>query len=111
MTMCEKVHGIGSEEALKALKQWSEVYRARKGLFCSDMVWQAAKDADPVTWWKTWGLGLCPELMTVAMHVLAQPCSASSAEQVWLSYGHVHTNARNRMSKEAGEDLFQWLHC
>ena len=30
MTMSEKVHGIGSEEALKALKQWSEVYRARK---------------------------------------------------------------------------------
>ena len=49
MTMCKKVHGIGSKEALKALKQWSEVYRARKGLFSSDMVWQAAKDADPVT--------------------------------------------------------------
>ena len=47
--MCEKVHGTGSEEALKALKQWSEVYRARKGLFSRDVVWQAAKDADPVT--------------------------------------------------------------
>ena len=43
ITMCEKVHGIGSEEALKALKQWLEVYRARKGLFSCDMVWQAAR--------------------------------------------------------------------
>ena len=34
---------------------------------------QTAKDADPVTWWKTWGLSSCPELMTVAMRVLAQP--------------------------------------
>ena len=46
MTMCEKVHGTGSEEALKALKQWSEVYRAGKGLFSRDMFWKAAKDAD-----------------------------------------------------------------
>ena len=40
---------------IKALKQWLEVYRARKGLFSRDMVWLAAKDADPVTWWKMWG--------------------------------------------------------
>ena len=36
---------------MKALKQWSEVYRARKGLFSREMVWLAAKDADPVTCW------------------------------------------------------------
>ena len=81
MTMCVKVHGTGSEKALKALKQLTEVYRV--GLFSSDMVWKAGKDADPVPWWKTWGLSLCPELTTVAMRVLAQPCSASSAERVW----------------------------
>ena len=107
MTMCEKVHGIGSEEALrlKALKQWSEVYRARKGLFNRDMGWQAAKEADPVTWWKTWNLSSCPELMTVAMRVLAQPCPASRAERVWSSYGREHTNTRNRMSKERAKKL------
>ena len=66
---------------------------------------QTAKDADPVTWWKTWGLSSCPELMTVAMRVLAQPCFASCAEQVWSSNGHVHTNARNRMSKERAKKL------
>ena len=26
MTMCEKVHGIGSEEALKALQQWTTAF-------------------------------------------------------------------------------------
>ena len=43
--------------------------------------------------------------MTVAMRVLAQPCSASSDERVWLSYGHVHTDTRNRMSKERAKKL------
>ena len=52
---------------------------------------RGVKDADPVFWWKTWGLSSCPELMTVAMRVLVQPCSASSAERVWSSYGHVHS--------------------
>ena len=51
------------------------------------------------------GLSSCPELMTVAMHVLAQPCSASSAELVWLSYWHVHTDTRNRMLKELSKKL------
>ena len=41
----------------------------------------------------------------VAMCVLAQPCSASSAERVWLSYRHAHTNARNRMLKERAKKL------
>ena len=66
---------------------------------------QTEKDADPVTWWKTWGLSSCPKLMSVAMRVLAQPCSSSSAERVWSSFGHVHTDARNRMSKERAKKL------
>ena len=64
---------------------------------------QTAKDADPVTWWKMWGLSSCPDFLTVAMRVLAQ--FASSAERVWSSYGHVHTDARNRMSKERAKKL------
>ena len=47
------------------------------------------------------------KLMTVAMRVLAQPCSASSTERVtvWSSYGHVHTDSRNRLSKERAKKL------
>ena len=56
-----------------------------------------------MTWWKTWGLSSCPDFLTVAMRVLAQ--FASSAERVWSSYGHVHTDARNRMSKERAKKL------
>ena len=44
-------------------------------------------------------------IVTVAMRVLAQPCSASSAERVWLSYGHVHTDSRNRLGKELAKKL------
>ena len=72
---------------------------------------QTAKDADPVTWWKTWGLSSCPELMTVAMCVLAQPCSASSAERVWLSCTYCHQEQDVKgAGQEAGGDLFQLLH-
>ena len=74
-------------------------------MFSREMVWLAAKDADPVTWWKTWVLSSCPELMTVAMRILAQHRLASSTEQVGSSYGHVHADARNRMSKEQAKKL------
>ena len=39
------------------------------------------------------------------MRVLAQPCSASSAERVWSAYGRVHTDARNRLTKARAKKL------
>ena len=101
--MCEKVHGKGSDNALKAMRQWTDIYKGRNGLFSN--VFALAKDADPVLWWKTWGSGNCPGLTTVAMRVLAQPCSASSAERVWSAYGRVHTDARNRLTKPQAKKL------
>ena len=68
-------------------------------------VFNLAKDADPVLWWKSWGSAACPELTTVAMRILAQLCSASSAERVWSAYGRVHTDARNRLSKYRAKKL------
>ena len=47
----------------------------------------------------------CPELTTVAMRALAQPCSASSAERVWSAYGRVHSDAQNRLSKDRAKKL------
>ena len=92
LTMCEKVHCKGSDKALKAVLQWTELYKGRNGVFENKVVFNLAKDADPVLWWKTWGSATCPELTTVAMRVLAQPCSASSAERVWSAYERVHTD-------------------
>ena len=69
-------------------------------MFETDTVFDLAKDADPVLWWKSWGSATCLELTTVAMCFLAQPCSASSVERVWSAYGRVHTDARNRLSKD-----------
>ena len=77
-------------------------HKGRKGMFENDTVFDLAKDADPVLWWKSWGSATCLELTTVAMCFLAQPCSASSVERVWSAYGRVHTDARNRLSKVAG---------
>ena len=37
--------------------------------------------------------------------VLAQPCSASSAEQIRSAYGCMHTDARNRISKDRAKKL------
>ena len=39
------------------------------------------------------------------MRVLAQPCSASSVEQVWPAYGRVHTDTRNRVLKDQAKKL------
>ena len=100
---------MGSDKLLNlnAMRQLTELCKGRNSLFGNHTVFALAKDTSPVLWWKSWGSGFCPELTTVAMRVLAQPCTASesSAGRVWSAYGRVHTDARNRLTKDRAKKL------
>src|SRR6056300_616892 len=46
-----------------------------------------------------------PQLQSLAMKVLSQPSSASSAEQSWSEYDFVHNKRRNRLKAEVASKL------
>ena len=71
LTMCEKFHGKGSDKASKAMRQWTDLYKGRNGVFENEMVFNLAKDADPVLWWKTW-----VQPLALSSQPLPVPCAA-----------------------------------
>ena len=69
------------------------------------MGFNLVKNADPVFWRKSWGSATCPKLTTAAMRILAQPCSASSAEQWARAYQHPEQDVKGS-GQAAGESVF-----
>ncbi|MCO5600568.1 hypothetical protein L7F22_054682 [Adiantum nelumboides] len=71
-------------------------YRGGKGNFSRGI----AKDENqalPVSWWEKFG-GLNPAFQCLALRVLSQEVSSSSAERLWSIMGDIHTKDRNRLN-------------
>ena len=58
----------------------------------------------PVRWWVCHG-GNGVHLQTLAIHVLSQVASFSSAERNWSTYGFIHSVKRNKLGSQKVEDL------
>ncbi|KAL2901120.1 SCAN domain-containing protein 3 [Bienertia sinuspersici] len=58
----------------------------------------------PISWWSTYGAET-PELAEVAIKVLSQPISSSSAERVWSTYSFIHNAKRNRLNSVRADKL------
>ncbi|XP_058750554.1 uncharacterized protein LOC131623560 [Vicia villosa] len=54
-----------------------------------------------------WNLkeSLAPKLQSIALKLLSQPTSSSSAERNWSTYGFIHSLKRNRLNPKRAEDL------
>ncbi|KAL2923287.1 Zinc finger BED domain-containing protein 4 [Bienertia sinuspersici] len=85
------------EEKRKVLRHQLVRFQAKEGI--SEKL-QAKNDAvslSPIKWWNTYGAET-PELAEIAVKVLSQPISSSSAERVWSTYSFVHSIKRNRLN-------------
>uniref|UniRef100_A0A803N8U3 HAT C-terminal dimerisation domain-containing protein n=1 Tax=Chenopodium quinoa TaxID=63459 RepID=A0A803N8U3_CHEQI len=72
---------------------------------------QAKVDAvtmSPISWWSTYGAET-PELAEIAVKVLSQPITSSSAERVWSTYSYIHNIKRNRLNYLRA-DKFVFIH-
>lgn len=59
---------------------------------------------DPKIWWITYG-NATPELQTIALRLLGQPCSSSCCERNWSTYSFIHSIRRNKLHPKRAEDL------
>ena len=101
LTVCDKL--LGPEEGALAVEQYN-CYHERQGIFGMDMAVKSASRQEPYAWWKCYGAGT-PQLQSLAMKVLSQPSSASSAEQSWSEYDFVHNKRRNRLKSAVAAKL------
>nr|XP_023873559.1 uncharacterized protein LOC111986170 [Quercus suber] len=58
----------------------------------------------PLVWWQYHGSAF-PNLQTLALKLLGQPCSSSCAERNWSTYKFIHSLKRNKMTPARAEDL------
>ena len=58
----------------------------------------------PVRWWVCHGANGV-HLQTLAIHVLSQVASSSSAERNWSTNGFIHSVKRIRLGSQKAEDL------
>lgn len=102
----------GVNEALKALApnkfvdclQQLRAYRNRTGIFSEPTITDAAKRMGAHAFWECCGASV-PELRSVAMRTLSQPCTSSASERNWSAYEFVHSKKRNRLSSQRCNDL------
>ncbi|KAL4383909.1 hypothetical protein GQ457_15G017470 [Hibiscus cannabinus] len=66
--------------------------------------WIDATTMSPISWWSTYA-SETPELAEIAIRVLSQPISSSSAERVWSTYSYIHNIKRNRLNAKRADKL------
>ncbi|KAK9698531.1 hypothetical protein RND81_08G111000 [Saponaria officinalis] len=89
---------IGEDKNEKTvLCQQLSAFQAKKGIFGSREAMVDAVIMNPISWWSTYG-SETPELAEIAVRVLAQPISSSSAERVCSTYSYIHNTKRNRLN-------------
>jgi hypothetical protein len=78
-------------------------YRKKEKLWSRDVIWRAAENMSPLTWWK----GYCRtrHLSTVAMRILSIPATAAPCERNWKTFSLIKTKKRNRLTNERTQKL------
>ncbi|KAK9006658.1 hypothetical protein V6N11_018992 [Hibiscus sabdariffa] len=96
---------IGEDENEKAeLRKQLAKFQNKQGLFGTAHARIDATTMTPISWWSTYG-SENPELAEIAIRVLSQPISSSSAERVWSTYSYIHNIKRNRLNAKCADKL------
>ncbi|KAL2901126.1 Zinc finger BED domain-containing protein 1 [Bienertia sinuspersici] len=92
------------EEERKVLRHQLARFQAKEGIFGKLQAKYDAVSLSPIKWWNTYGAET-PELAEIAVKVLSQPISSSSAGRVWSTYSFVHSIKRNRLNSLRADKL------
>ncbi|KAL4346287.1 hypothetical protein GQ457_17G013580 [Hibiscus cannabinus] len=86
---------IGEDENEKdELRKQLAKFQNKQGMFGTTHARIDATTMSPISWWSTYG-SETPELAEIAIRVLSQPISSSSAERVWSTYSYIQNIKRN----------------
>ncbi|KAL4383112.1 hypothetical protein GQ457_15G019790 [Hibiscus cannabinus] len=96
---------IGEDENGKAdLRKQLAKFHNNQGIFGTTHARIDATTMSPISWWSTYG-SETPELAEIAIRVLSQPISSSSAERVWSTYSYIHNIKRNHLNAKRADKL------
>lgn len=92
------------EEERRVLRMQLAKFQAKEGIFGTLASRIDAATMSHISWWSTYGAET-PELTEIAMKVLSQPISSSSAERIWSTYSYIHNVKRNRLNSVRADKL------
>lgn len=75
-----------------------------KGMFGCNLAMEARDTVSPGLWWEQFG-DSAPVLQRVAIRILSQVCSTFTFEKHWSMFQQIHSEKRNKIDKEAWNDL------
>ncbi|WOH15059.1 hypothetical protein DCAR_0934593 [Daucus carota subsp. sativus] len=92
------------QEEKRVFRRQLSKFQGKEGIFGTLAARIDAQSMDPISWWSTYGAET-PELSNIALKVLSQPISSSSAERVWSTYSYIHNVKRNRLNSMRADKL------
>nr|KAJ0217538.1 hypothetical protein LSAT_V11C300126940 [Lactuca sativa] len=95
---------LKSQEEYRMLQEQFATFHMRKGLYSMASSQMDAVTMDAIDWWSSYG-SETPDLANVAIRVLSQPISSSSAERNWSTYSYTHNVKRNRLNSKRADKL------
>jgi hypothetical protein len=101
----EVIRKIGDDASeQKILREQFTHFISKKGMYALPSVKQDAYSMDAIDWWETYG-SETPELAAIAIKILSQPISSSSAERIWSTYDFIHSEKRNKLNAKNADKL------
>ena len=94
------------DDAKKIRRQWVH-FANLNGPFNKHDAKEDLKDLgqeDPIGWWRMHGDD-APEIQYLAIRLLSQIASSSTAERNWSTYSFIHSIKRNRLTSKRAENL------
>ncbi|KAJ9543423.1 hypothetical protein OSB04_023130 [Centaurea solstitialis] len=95
---------VESNEEFRLLREQFAIFHQKKGLYSLPAAQMDAVTMEAIDWWATYGAETS-ELADVAIKVLSQPISSSSAERNWSTYSYIHSVKRNRLNSKRADKL------
>ncbi|XP_074366422.1 uncharacterized protein LOC141707260 [Apium graveolens] len=92
------------EEERRVLRHQLASFQGKEGMFRSLAAKIDAVTMSPISWWSTYGAET-PQLSEIAIKILSQPISSSSAERVWSTYSYIHNIKMNRLNSVRADKL------
>ncbi|XP_057951116.1 uncharacterized protein LOC131145956 isoform X2 [Malania oleifera] len=80
------------------------LFTRASGMFGCNLAREARDTVPPGLWWEQYG-DSAPVLQRVAVRILSQVCSTSTFERHWSTFQQIHSEKRNKIDKEALNDL------
>ncbi|CAL5098119.1 unnamed protein product [Urochloa decumbens] len=101
----EAIKKIGDDASeQKFLREQFTHFISKKGIYALPYVKQDAYSMDAIDWWETYG-SETPDLAAIAIKILSQPISSSSAERIWSTYEYIHSAKRNKLNAKNADKL------